>query len=375
MFESTPTGMNGGMTGHPPTARAPLWYFAYGSNLSLATFSGRRGIQPLEMRWGWLEGHRLCFDIPIGPGERAVANLRCDTDARTCGVLYLLRAEDADHLDRTEGVDRGFYRRIPVTVTVDGGEAIAAFAYQSTFSQEGRRPSARYLNLLLEGAREHGLPVDYVTYLESFELAIDERLQNEEASMTKKVRFYFAYNSPYAFLASQRLAHELGGLAVEVEYKPVYAPRSGGGPDRNSPRLKYIFQDVRRFADVYGLPLNPGPFADSKNACVGFFFASAEGRARAYHDSVYRARWLEGKDIGQEETLAAIAEQCGLDGAAFVAALSDPRYQAALDESNHAAQADEVFGFPFFIYGEEKFWGNDRVEWLVRSIKRATNIE
>src|SRR5262245_4855668 len=350
------------MTIDPPSAREPMWYFAYGSNLSLATFTGRRGIRPLATRWGWLHGYRLCFDIPVGPGERAVANLRNEAEARTCGVLYLLTPEAADHLDRTEGVHRGYYQRLSVIVLADGGEPIAAFAYQSAVSREGRKPSARYLGLLLEGAREHGLPPDYVRYLESFELAIDERLQSQEASMNgKKVRFYFAYNSPYAFLASQRLESELGRFAVEVEYKPVYSPRTGGSPDRNSPRIKYVLQDIARFADAYGLQLNPGPFADSKKACLGFLFAAAQGRGRAYHDAVYRARWLEEKDIAREDTLAAIAEQCGLDRDAFLAALRDPRYEAALEASNRDAQSDEVFGFPFFIYEGKKFWGNDRL--------------
>jgi cation transport regulator ChaC len=152
-----------------------LWYFAYGSNLSPAIFAGRRAMRPLATRWGWLAGYRLCFDIPIGPGERAVANLTEEAGARTCGVLYLLTPADTERLDRSEGVHLGFYRRVAVDVVIQGGETFAAFTYQSELRQKGRKPSARYLGLLLEGARAHGLPPDYIRYLESFELAIDER--------------------------------------------------------------------------------------------------------------------------------------------------------------------------------------------------------
>jgi 2-hydroxychromene-2-carboxylate isomerase/cation transport regulator ChaC len=354
-------------------ASEPLWYFAYGSNLSQATFTGRRGIRPLQKRWGWLEGYRLCFDIPIGPGERGVANICSEADACTFGAVYLITPADAEHLDRTEGVDRGFYRRVPVTVCTQDGDRINAFAYQSAFRREERKPSLRYVGLLLEGAREHGLPDDYVRYLESFELAVDERRPAQEGSMVerRRIRFYFAYNSPYAFLASQRLERELAPFAPEVEYKPVYSPRTGGPPDVNSPRLKYLLEDVRRFADAYGLQLNPGPMVDTRKACIGFLFASAHGRGRGYHDRVYRARFLEGKDIAQEETLAAIAEQCGLDRQAFLAGLADERYAAALDGSNRDAQADDVFGFPFFIYEGKKFWGNDRLEWLARELAKT----
>jgi 2-hydroxychromene-2-carboxylate isomerase len=188
-------------------------------------------------------------------------------------------------------------------------------------------------------------------------------------SEQKKVKFYFAYNSPYAFLANTHIEQELAPLGVSLEYKPVYSPRRGSGPDPNSPKLKYMFADVRRFAEAYGLHLNLGPFADSKKACLGFFFAQEKGCGKAYHDGVYNARWLEGKDIGQEEMLAGIVESCGLGRQEFLSALQDARYEAALEESNKAAEVDEVFGFPFFIYEGQKFWGNDRIEWLVRAIQ------
>jgi cation transport regulator ChaC len=151
------------------------WYFGYGSNMSPAIFCGRRGMHPLASRWGWLDDHALRFDLPVGPGERGVANVVPVAGARTCGVLYLLASEECGRLDRTEGVHLGFYRRAPVQVLADGRELVAAFTYRSTFSDPRRKPSARYLGLLLDGARHHGLPAEYVSALERHELAWDER--------------------------------------------------------------------------------------------------------------------------------------------------------------------------------------------------------
>ena len=37
----------------PPAEFATLWYFAYGSNLSPATFEGWRGMRPAEIRTGY----------------------------------------------------------------------------------------------------------------------------------------------------------------------------------------------------------------------------------------------------------------------------------------------------------------------------------
>jgi len=351
---------------------APLWYFAYGSNMSPATFVGRRALHPLATRWGWLDGFRLCFDLPVGPGERACANLAREPGARVAGILYQVTADDAERLDRSEGVPQGIYQRVAVDVAVDGAERIAAFTYESALRQPGRRPSARYLGLLLDGARAHGLPAAYVAWLERFDLAFDERHAGGASLAERTVRFYFAYNSPYAFLANTRLARELGPLGVTIEPRPVYAPRTGNGPDPTSPRIRYLLEDIRRFADAYGIQMSPGPFADSRRACLGFLFARAEGRGAAYHDGVYAARFLSGEDISRTETLAGVAERAGLDGRRFLAALDDPRWEAALATSNEEAKADGAFGFPFFIFSGQRFWGNDRLEWLVRAIQSAT---
>ena len=152
------------------------WYFGYGSNMNRGIFENRRGMRPIQARTALLENYRLCFNLPIGRGERGVANLEPQLGARTWGVLYLITTEQSEHLDRTEGVSSGGYRRIPVSLIVDGNEQISAFTYQSVRVNWERKPSQRYISLLIEGAVQHGLPADYIAYLRRFELAVDERL-------------------------------------------------------------------------------------------------------------------------------------------------------------------------------------------------------
>src|SRR5215469_3063520 len=138
------------------------WYFGYGSNMNRGIFENRRGMRPIQERSALLENYRLCFNLPIGRGERGVANLEPHLGARTWGVLYLITTEQSEHLDRTEGVSLGRYRRIPVSLIVDGDEQISAFTYQSVRVNWERKPSQRYIGLLIEGAVQHGLPADYI---------------------------------------------------------------------------------------------------------------------------------------------------------------------------------------------------------------------
>ncbi len=152
-----------------------LWYFAYGSNLDHATFIGRRQMQPLATAIGVLHDFELRFDLPVGPGERGVANVAPRPGDHVWGALYQLTHEGAERLDRTEGVPQGAYRRLAVVVRTPDAAEIAAFTYRSEISRPERKPSRRYLGLLLAGAREHGLPAEYVERLRALPLAVDER--------------------------------------------------------------------------------------------------------------------------------------------------------------------------------------------------------
>ena len=156
-----------------------LWYFAYGSNLDPDTFLGRRRMRPTETRVAVLEGWSLVFDLPVGPGERGVANLLPSPGGATPGVAYRIYDTQARHLDRTEGVPKA-YRREPVELLAADGAGLRAFTYVSPHRHPGRKPSRRYLGLLLRGARHHGLPGEWVEHLRGLEVAVDERSGQRE---------------------------------------------------------------------------------------------------------------------------------------------------------------------------------------------------
>ena len=159
-----------------------IWYFAYGSNMNPTIFLERRRMQPLATRRARLDGYRLVFDIPVGPGERGVANLEVADASHVWGVAYRLRPAECLRLDHSEGVHGGLYARCPVEILAADGERLTAFSYRSSIRVAGRKPSARYLGLLLEGARRHGLPPQYVAALGALELAVDERSPRQAAS-------------------------------------------------------------------------------------------------------------------------------------------------------------------------------------------------
>lgn len=148
----------------------PVRYFAYGSNMESATFRGRRGITCACAVAARAPGWRLVLDKPpLVPIGEAFANLVPDPAAVALGVLYEITDEDLAHVDLTEGVLIGNYRRIEISVAplaVPGSPA-PAFTLVSEHRANDLLPSTRYMACLIAGAEEHGLPADYVAFLRS----------------------------------------------------------------------------------------------------------------------------------------------------------------------------------------------------------------
>ncbi|MDA0823021.1 MAG: gamma-glutamylcyclotransferase [Proteobacteria bacterium] len=155
------------------------WYFAYGSNRDRGTFCGRRRIEPSDTKVGRLTNYELKFNLPVGPGNRGVANIARGSDKQIWGVAYQITSTEGRRLDRSEGVQRDFYRRIPVTIELQDDHKLEAFTYASSCGRPGRLPSPRYLGLIVNGARYHGLPDHWIDRLQGWPLAVDERVAKQ----------------------------------------------------------------------------------------------------------------------------------------------------------------------------------------------------
>lgn len=70
-------------------------------------------------------------------------------------------------MDSTEGVPGRGYRHIVVQADDTDGRLLQAVAYKG--QEADGKPSLRYITLLLEGARAHGLPEQYIRFLENVE--------------------------------------------------------------------------------------------------------------------------------------------------------------------------------------------------------------
>lgn len=149
-----------------------VWYFAYGANMHDSAFRIRRGMSPLEWRVGCAPGLRLRFNLEGRPrGRAAPANLCADLSAEVWGVLYRITRAGLLRLDATEGVPGRRYRHLELDVRDQSGATLRAFTYVADGNETDGRPSLRYITLLREGARAHGLPQHYLSFLDQVQHA------------------------------------------------------------------------------------------------------------------------------------------------------------------------------------------------------------
>lgn len=135
-------------------------YFAYGSNMASARLEARvPSARPLGAArladFAWRCNKH-------GADDTAKANLVHETGAETWGVLYEIDARSLEVLDRVEGG----YERVAVTV-MRGDEQLRAHTYVSEQLIEVGTPASWYLGLVVSGAREHGLPTEWIDSLEA----------------------------------------------------------------------------------------------------------------------------------------------------------------------------------------------------------------
>lgn len=149
---------------------SPLTYFAYGSNMSVARLHAR---VPGARRLGLatLAGHALRFH-KCGADGSAKLDVVATGDAadRVLGVLFGLTATEKAVLDAIEGPG---YEGVTVAVGNAEGAVVEAFMYRALRVDAALRPFAWYVHHVLTGAREAGLPADYVARIAAVETIDD----------------------------------------------------------------------------------------------------------------------------------------------------------------------------------------------------------
>ena len=194
-----------------------------------------------------------------------------------------------------------------------------------------------------------------------------------------QLEFFFSFRSTYTFLCFHRLKQVLPRMDVDLICYPVFPPSDGPEPRVSAdPRhFAYMLEDFKRHCDAYGLTVQ---LPDTKDtdwmpSHAAFYYAQEQGKRLEYMEAAFACRFQRNRDLGQDATLHGIAEEIGLDPEALLAAAHDPeRHDQVVLSMMHFGKQGMV-GVPGFVVDNQKFWGNDRLEWVLRTIDQAQGRE
>ena len=196
-------------------------------------------------------------------------------------------------------------------------------------------------------------------------------------SDTTEVKFYFAYTSPFTYLAMEpayalERTHRvrLRFIPYGVNIRRVY----GDTPTRSHRddlKVRYLYLDARRFAQERGLTIYPPKkIYSARFAFYGGMCAEDQGLFCPYADRVFERFWKHQLDVESVEALTAILTEIGANTGKFLSYIGDENAEAKprLKEGFAEADRDKVFGVPTFVIAGERFWGYDRIDWLIKKL-------
>ena len=198
--------------------------------------------------------------------------------------------------------------------------------------------------------------------------------------MSHTVDYYFAPQSPWAYLGHQRFQQILNGAGASVRVMPIdlggkVFPISGGLPlgQRAPQRQAYRLTELARFSKWLGAPLHVKPTYfpvggdDAAKLIIAVDMAAGPKAAMAISGAVLSAVWAQQRNIADEKTLAELLKEQNLPASCLEQAYSQA-VQTRYESYTQMAIDAGVFGAPSYVVDGEIFWGQDRLDFVERAL-------
>ena len=198
--------------------------------------------------------------------------------------------------------------------------------------------------------------------------------------MGRTVDYYFAPQSPWAYLGHQRFADIARQAGAAIRVMPIdlggkVFPISGGLPlgQRAPQRQAYRLLELQRFSRHLGAPLilKPRYFPvggdDAARLIIAADLARGSDAAMAVAGAVLAACWAQERNIADEKVLAQLVAEQGLPYGLLEQSHSQA-VQERYDAYTQAAIDAGVFGAPSYVIEGEIFWGQDRLDFVERAL-------
>ncbi len=200
--------------------------------------------------------------------------------------------------------------------------------------------------------------------------------------MSRTIDYYFAPQSPWTYLGHERFvalacATDCTVRVLPADYGAIF-PVSGGLPlgKRAPQRQAYRLVELRRFSEALDLPMNlqprffPVAGDDAARLIIAVDLADGAEAALSLSGAVFRACWVQERDIASAQTLSELLAECALSADRLAQSQQPAVLQRYAAYTQQAIDAG-VFGAPSYVVDGEIFWGQDRIDFLERKLRNT----
>lgn len=198
--------------------------------------------------------------------------------------------------------------------------------------------------------------------------------------MSHTLDYYFAPQSPWAYLGHQRFHAILKNAGAKVRVMPIdlggkVFPISGGLPlgQRAPQRQAYRLTELERFSKWLRAPLHLKPTYfpvsgdDAARLIIAVDMTAGSDAAMVMSGAVLTAVWSQQRNIADEKTLAELLTENGLPASCLEKSHSQA-VQIQYEKYTQMAIDAGVFGAPSYVLNGEIFWGQDRLDFVERAL-------
>jgi 2-hydroxychromene-2-carboxylate isomerase len=200
--------------------------------------------------------------------------------------------------------------------------------------------------------------------------------------MSERATFYYDFNSPYSYLAAERIS----GVFAEAELEqPEWQPISFGHLLQTTGRRPWSLPpegpdpehlaEIQRRADERGLPKVVYPQGwpidnYSLNPVRAAVYAKESGRVVSFTLACFRQVFAAGRDMSDVDNVLVAAAACELHPNAVLKGIETKSVKEKVRAATDEALARGVEGIPTVAVGDRLFWGDDRLEEAVTALRR-----
>ena len=196
--------------------------------------------------------------------------------------------------------------------------------------------------------------------------------------MATAIDFYFDFTSPYGYLAAAHIDALAAKYDRQVNWHAIllgfiFKQTGQVAPMQVPLKGDYVIRDMARSARYLNVPMKfPAEFPKMTIAAArGFYWLKDQDAvlAKLFAQQVYRAYFIDNRDIGNADVIADIAQSAGIDRDSFASNVQSDAVKVRFKNESDQAIARKVFGSPYFIVDDEPFWGADRLQQLEHWLK------